>query len=152
LLGIGALAGLHATGQCRARSRQNAPVVVEGYASGYESPVSKVDAQRAMREARYARQTQAPPAPGPPRARVSPIQVVAPVEISSAEVDSADLGPVDVLTAGGPDVAMVDPAVSPEMVVSGVDPASEPVCGHRNMGGKSCQRPAGHAEKNHRYQ
>jgi len=25
------------------------------------------------------------------------------------------------------------------------------LCGHRNIGGKSCQRPAGHAEKNHRY-
>jgi len=24
-------------------------------------------------------------------------------------------------------------------------------CGHRNMGGKSCSRPAGHSEKNHRY-
>jgi hypothetical protein len=25
------------------------------------------------------------------------------------------------------------------------------LCGHRNIGNKSCQRPAGHAEKNHRY-
>lgn len=25
------------------------------------------------------------------------------------------------------------------------------LCGHRNIGNKSCTRPAGHAEKNHRY-
>jgi hypothetical protein len=24
-------------------------------------------------------------------------------------------------------------------------------CGHRSIGNKSCQRPSGHAEKNHRY-
>jgi hypothetical protein len=25
------------------------------------------------------------------------------------------------------------------------------LCGHRNIGNKSCRRPAGHPEKNHRY-
>jgi hypothetical protein len=29
--------------------------------------------------------------------------------------------------------------------------ATDELCGHRNMGGKSCSRPAGHSEKNHRY-
>lgn len=27
----------------------------------------------------------------------------------------------------------------------------EALCGHRNMSGKSCSRPSGHSEKNHRY-
>ena len=30
-------------------------------------------------------------------------------------------------------------------------PAEAERCGHRNMGGKSCTRDAGHSEKNHRY-
>ena len=35
-------------------------------------------------------------------------------------------------------------------------PAPEPeqatgLCGHRSMNGRSCTRPGGHAEKNHRY-
>ena len=28
---------------------------------------------------------------------------------------------------------------------------AEALCGHRNMSGKSCSRPSGHSEKNHRY-
>jgi hypothetical protein len=31
------------------------------------------------------------------------------------------------------------------------DVPAENQCGHRNMGNKSCQRSAGHAEKSHRY-
>jgi hypothetical protein len=61
--------------------------------------MSKVDAMRAMREARHARAT------------VRPAEPVGPGE----------------------------PVVRDEL------------CGHRNMGGKSCSRPAGHREKNHRY-
>jgi hypothetical protein len=30
-------------------------------------------------------------------------------------------------------------------------PAGDALCGHRSIGNKSCTRPAGHAEKNHRY-
>lgn len=35
--------------------------------------------------------------------------------------------------------------------VPDVDAAPEALCGHRNMGGKTCTREAGHAAKNHRY-
>jgi hypothetical protein len=28
---------------------------------------------------------------------------------------------------------------------------TEPLCGHRNMGGRTCTREAGHAAKSHRY-
>jgi hypothetical protein len=30
-------------------------------------------------------------------------------------------------------------------------PVVEPLCGHRNMGGRTCTREAGHAAKSHRY-
>lgn len=36
------------------------------------------------------------------------------------------------------------PAPEPEQVTDGL-------CGHRSMNGRSCTRPGGHAEKNHRY-
>lgn len=62
--------------------------------------MSKVDAMRAMREARHARATDRPLEPTGPGEPVGP---------------------------------------------------GEELCGHRNMGGKSCSRPAGHREKNHRY-
>ena len=29
--------------------------------------------------------------------------------------------------------------------------ATDGLCGHRSMNGRSCTRPGGHAEKNHRY-
>ncbi len=33
-----------------------------------------------------------------------------------------------------------------------IDESAEPaLCGHRNMGGRSCTRELGHAEKSHRY-
>jgi len=41
------------------------------------------------------------------------------------------------------------PAMSKAPVVAEIE--TDERCGHRNMGGKSCSRPAGHSEKNHRY-
>ncbi len=79
--------------------------------------MSKVDALRAMREAKYARNG-APPAAGPAPTR-APARAAAPRATAKAEpAESAD---------------------------------TDELCGHRNMGGKSCSRPAGHSEKNHRY-
>jgi hypothetical protein len=85
-----------------------------------------VDAQRAMREARYAAQqaqastgrrtASAQPTPAQPTPRERPAQ--------------ADRRPPE----PGPLEAVV-----------------ESVCGHRNIGNKQCQRPAGHSEKSHRY-
>jgi hypothetical protein len=42
-------------------------------------------------------------------------------------------------------------ATKPRAIKTPTTGAKETLCGHRNMGGKTCSRPAGHAEKNHRY-
>ena len=83
--------------------------------------MSKVDALRAMREAKYARAGAPPQPPGTaaPRAAKPLARAAAtaqrPVEDTDAETETDELG------------------------------------GHRHMGGQSCSRPAGHSEKNHRY-
>ncbi len=76
--------------------------------------MSKVDALRALREARHAQASAAPPAvkPATPKA-------VTPKATKAA------------------------PAVSA--------PVEDGACGHRNMSGRSCTRPQGHAETSHRY-
>lgn len=95
--------------------------------------MSKVDAQRAMREARYeALLAQAPAArpstlPAPPSPR------------PAGQRRRAKAAATDGPTADATDLAGA---------TSG--PADE-LCGHRSIGNKSCSRPAGHAEKNHRY-
>lgn len=79
--------------------------------------MSKVDAMRALREARYSTRPAAPV-----RQRVA-AQASPPVKAT---------------------------AVVPTEAV----PVSEGLCGHRNMGGKSCTREADHQKagtKNHRY-
>ena len=81
--------------------------------------MSKVDAMRALREAKHARGGALPDSTGASRPRVAAAPV-ARRDAASAEVPA--------------------PA-----------PAADELCGHRNMGGKSCSRPAGHSEKNHRY-
>ena len=85
--------------------------------------MSKVDALRAMREAKYARAGAPPLPPG----------VAAPR--APRPVTRAPAGPTfeaSVPSAGG-------------------ESETGALCGHRNMGGKICSRPAGHSEKNHRY-
>ena len=84
--------------------------------------MSKADAQRAFREANYARLKTAGGAAGsatpatPAKPKVVP---VAPTRPTTAKKSST--------------------------------PAGGALCGHRNMGNKTCSRPAGHPEKNHRY-
>ncbi|MCW2616703.1 MAG: hypothetical protein JWN08_3697 [Frankiales bacterium] len=80
--------------------------------------MSKVDALRAMREAKYARNGAAPAANGTATPR-TPLRAPAAAKAARA-------------------------------VAEPVEDTGE-LCGHRNMGGKSCSRPAGHSEKNHRY-
>lgn len=85
--------------------------------------MSKLDAQRAMREAKYAARQAAPrEAPGPTRRTT-----------------------VDPSRAAKP-----QPATTPEGATAVSVPADD-TCGHRSMNGRTCTRPAGHAEKNHRY-
>ena len=88
--------------------------------------MSKVDAQRAMREAKYARVR----ASGPTRreAAARPQPPTAP----TAGPTSTPAPPV--------------PEAAPSVAALSVEG-----CGHKSMNGRTCTRPAGHAEKSHRY-
>ncbi len=92
--------------------------------------MSKLDAQRAMREARYARGGATPPRPGATPQESAPRTVRTPAE---------------------------RPPVAPETVapaVAGTDGAEAPaeaLCGHKAISGRTCTREAGHSAKSHRY-
>lgn len=93
--------------------------------------MSKMDALRAMREARYeqdraragggAQQTTAPKAAKTPKTPKTPAA-------KPAKASAAGSAP-------------------------GAEPDAEPDarCGHRNMSGRTCTRDRGHAAKSHRY-
>jgi hypothetical protein len=108
--------------------------------------VSKVDAQRAMREARFAayRAKQAA-APAPASA---PTEVVAGATAAagapSKAPDRAKPPRRSPPTAEQPAELSGRPAAPDD------EPAAS-LCGHRSISNKTCRRPAGHAEKNHRY-
>ena len=90
--------------------------------------MSKMDAQRAMREAKWARtQARAAESATPPRS-TRPRPPVAP--------------PVDRAPSPAPD--------SPPDTAASSAPA-EALCGHASMNGRTCTRPAGHPQKSHRY-
>lgn len=89
--------------------------------------MSKMDNLRAMREARYEQtMKRAGSAPAKPKARPP----VAPPAAESSR-RAAGAGKAPATEAAGE--------------------ATEELCGHRNMGGKSCTREKGHAAKSHRY-
>ena len=83
--------------------------------------MSKVGALRAMREARFAESMA--------RGKTPPPMTVAKAPAPSKPAAAARAAmPVE------------------------IDEAAEPaLCGHRNMGGRSCTRELGHVEKSHRY-
>ena len=87
--------------------------------------MSKVDAQRAMREAKYARDS----ASGPTRR-----EAAAAAGGPAAAAPAATPGPVKA-AAAAPSAAAAEGAR----------------CGHKSMNGRECTREAGHPEKNHRY-
>lgn len=90
--------------------------------------MSKMDGLRAMREARYERTVaRAKTAPTTARPRVAP------------PASGPVAGPVAVPVAG------------PGKAGAAAAPAVEELCGHRNMGGRTCTREQGHAAKSHRY-
>ena len=89
--------------------------------------MSKVDSQRAMREAKYAR-TQGTGGP------------------SRREVAAAGRPP-SAAPAPTPDAA---PEAAAVVTPVAAGPRGE-LCGHKSMNGRACTREAGHAEKNHRY-
>ena len=93
--------------------------------------MSKSDAQRAMREAKYARIS----ASGPTRR-----------EAAAAAAGTA--------TTPGVPTPVAAPSVKPARPAKADAAAAVPrgeLCGHRSMNGRACTREAGHAEKNHRY-
>ena len=83
--------------------------------------MSKMDNLRAMREARYA-ESQA-------RAKAN-----ATTKAPAAAPTTLERPPT---------LAVVPDPPEPE--------PTEALCGHRNMGGRTCTREAGHAAKSHRY-
>lgn len=89
--------------------------------------MSKLDAQRAMREAKYARDS----ASGPTRR-----------EAAAAAAGEAPVAP----TAPTPRARPARAAKA----ASAAAPEGER-CGHKSMNGRACTREAGHSEKSHRY-
>ncbi|WP_139981767.1 hypothetical protein [Nocardioides litoris] len=80
---------------------------------------------RAMREAKFA------------RARAA---------AGGAAPASAPSAPAATKPRVAPPVA--PPATATDAVI---DAVADELCGHRNMGGRTCTREKGHAAKNHRY-
>jgi len=88
--------------------------------------MSKVDAQRAMREAKYAR-----------------VRASGPTRREAAAREQPPAAPT-----AGPSSTPAPPV--PEAAPTVAAPSVEG-CGHKSMNGRACTRPAGHAEKSHRY-
>lgn len=88
--------------------------------------MSKLDAQRAMREAKYARNN----ASGPTRREAAAVGGTATPPAARTPTTKAAKAP-----AAAPSVAA---------------PEGER-CGHKSMNGRACTREAAHSEKNHRY-
>jgi len=89
--------------------------------------MSKVDAQRAMREAKYARDS-----------------------AGAADRRAAAAAAVGATPAAPP---ARTPSAKPARAATpatAAAPAGE-LCGHKSMNGRACTRAAGHPEKNHRY-
>ena len=89
--------------------------------------MSKLDAQRAMREAKYARDS----ASGPTR----------------REAAAAAAGGTAPVAPSRPAAASAKKKSAPSATAS----AAEDRCGHKSMNGRACTREAGHSEKSHRY-
>ena len=88
--------------------------------------MSKVDAQRAMREAKYARNS----ASGPTRR------------------EAAAIGGTSIAPAGRTPSAKPAPAAEAAPTAAAPEPER---CGHKSMNGRACTREAAHPEKSHRY-
>lgn len=84
--------------------------------------MSKMDALRAMREARYAEATERAA-----RARTAPA------------------------TRPRTRPPVAPPVAAPTPVAPEPAPEPDGRCGHRSMNGRTCTREAGHAAKSHRY-
>jgi hypothetical protein len=110
--------------------------------------MSKVDAQRAMKEARYAAlMAQASTTRRGTPIRPEPVAETPARARAAAPEAAGDARPTATKRASAGRSA---PARNGESVEVAADPTAA-LCGHRSIANKSCQRPAGHTEKNHRY-
>ncbi|MDN4161347.1 hypothetical protein [Nocardioides abyssi] len=102
--------------------------------------MSKMDNLRALREARYEQDKAARTAAPSTSTRTSP-------STSPSTSPGRASGSAPAARKAAPRRA---PAAAPT-ADSGSTPPAESACGHRAISGRTCTRPAGHAEKNHRY-
>jgi hypothetical protein len=112
--------------------------------------MSKVDAQRALREARYARFAAARAAESatvlePATVVLEPATVV--VESATVVVEPATVVAEPATVVVESTTAFAAPPVAEHVVAEAVGE----LCGHRSINGRSCTRPSGHPQKNHRY-
>lgn len=104
--------------------------------------MSKVDAQRALRDARFARfaAARAATAAAPKKEAKNEPTAEAPTRPPVAEeLFESPVAAEVVPVAGETTDAKPEPAVDEEL------------CGHASMNGRKCTRVKGHSEKNHRY-
>ena len=108
--------------------------------------MSKLDAQRALREARYARGGATPPRPGASPQQSAKRTVRTPAERPPV----APQEPVPAAPAAGAAEVPTD-AQSEAQSEALCEAQSEALCGHRAISGRTCTREAGHSAKSHRY-
>jgi hypothetical protein len=89
--------------------------------------MSKMDNLRAMREAKYDANAKRTSGKATAPTKPTPVAPAAPRSKAAS--------------AASPTAPAAD----------GTAPATEALCGHRNMSGRTCTREAGHAAKSHRY-
>lgn len=94
--------------------------------------MSKENALRAMREARWAEAQKRTGAAAPRRP-------VAPARERTVETRATGAG-----ASGAKGKAAAASSASPAA-------SADALCGHRNMSGRTCTREAGHPQKSHRY-
>ncbi len=96
--------------------------------------MSKLDAVRALREKRYEK-TMAQARGGPGAMPTARPRVAPPTPAARPALR-----------------AVLDVADGAEAIaVTGETDAADELCGHRNMGGRTCTRERGHSAKSHRY-
>jgi hypothetical protein len=103
--------------------------------------MSKLDAQRAMREANYARNR----ASGSSRRDPAPVGGAATPPARTPSAKPAHAAQAAPIPAAAAPTAAAATATAPTAAAAGER------CGHKSMNGRVCTREAAHSEKNHRY-
>ena len=122
--------------------------------------MSKVDAQRALRDARFARYAAAKKSETAP-AKKSSAKAPATKAAAQGQTATPAAEPVpdelfDVTTAAPattPDTAatVVADSAAPSAEAPEEPETEDEMCGHRSMNGRTCTRTKGHEQRTHRY-